>query len=318
MVLVRAQIPALVKRAYSEDVNYDFTKIDDFFRFLTPAMNQFKVNFDIESETATKRNEQGNPVFVEYLPQSQLWMYEADLGLRWTNAENAEDMIQVTIHAIGTHEMPEKAKGSAWTYSLKYYLLDKYCIDQGGEDPDMRRMQPVYEDTEKLMENELGEGWEESSESPFDEGQELYLEDNSQLSVEEQQFAESGEEQFFEEVVQEAVQKEETAEKRNPKLRQDQGQMVMLPESAKSSKEARTKKASAQIASERTETGRMTVEEACKVVCSCGLNRGKLLGELAQGGPEGIKNLQWYAKDYRGRDEKLREGARVLLEAAAA
>lgn len=138
MVKIRSEIPALVKRAYSEDVAYDFTKIDDIFRYLTPAMNNWKVNLEIEFEQPTKKDEQGNPVFVQYLNACQMWLYEADLGLEWINAENPEDTYQVTIHAIGTHEVPEKAKGSAWTYSLKYYLLDKYCIDQGGEDPDMR------------------------------------------------------------------------------------------------------------------------------------------------------------------------------------
>ena len=53
MVRIRERIPALVKRTYSEEVNYDFTKIDDIFRYLTPAMNEFQVNWEIEAETAT-------------------------------------------------------------------------------------------------------------------------------------------------------------------------------------------------------------------------------------------------------------------------
>ncbi len=48
MVLIRARISALVKRTYSEDVNYDFTKIDDIFRYLTPAMNEYMDNWEIE------------------------------------------------------------------------------------------------------------------------------------------------------------------------------------------------------------------------------------------------------------------------------
>ena len=44
----------------------------------------------------------------------------------------------MTLHAIGTNDGgPDKAKGSAWTYCLKYYLFEKFGIDQGDDDPDM-------------------------------------------------------------------------------------------------------------------------------------------------------------------------------------
>ncbi|HIW81573.1 MAG TPA: single-stranded DNA-binding protein, partial [Candidatus Acetatifactor stercoripullorum] len=114
IVEIRSMIPSLVKRAYSEEVSYDFIKIDDIFQYLTPAMNRFGVNLDIVKENATKKDDLGNPIYVQYLAQNQLWMYEADLTLRWINADQPDDMDERTIHAIGTHEMPEKAKGSAW------------------------------------------------------------------------------------------------------------------------------------------------------------------------------------------------------------
>ena len=64
--------------------------------------------------------------------------------------------------------------------------------------------------------------------------------------------------------------------------------------------------------------GGMTVEEACNVLCNCGFYRGKTLGEIARSGPEGIQNLKWFVNSYRGRNEELRIGAKVLLEAAMA
>lgn len=43
----------------------------------------------------------------------------------------------MTLHAIGTNDSgPDKAKGSAWTYCLKYYLFEKFNIDQSEDDPD--------------------------------------------------------------------------------------------------------------------------------------------------------------------------------------
>lgn len=67
-----------------------------------------------------------------------VWVYEADLTIRWTNADNPDETLEVTLHAIGTNDGgPDKAKGSAWTYCLKYYLFEKFGIDQGDDDPDM-------------------------------------------------------------------------------------------------------------------------------------------------------------------------------------
>ena len=52
--------------------------------------------------------------------------------------DNPDETLEVTLHAIGTNDGgPDKAKGSAWTYCLKYYLFEKFGIDQGDDDPDM-------------------------------------------------------------------------------------------------------------------------------------------------------------------------------------
>lgn len=138
-VEIRKAIPALVKRRYNENVDYDFLKIDDIYRFLTPAMNEFGGNFDIVDETATNTDENGNQVFVRYISGVNYWLYEADLKLLWTNVEDSQDFKEIKIHAIGTNEMPDKAKGSAFTYALKYYFFNKFTIDQGGDDPDMQQ-----------------------------------------------------------------------------------------------------------------------------------------------------------------------------------
>ena len=138
-VEIRRAIPALAKRRYNENVDYDFLKIDDIYRFLTPAMNEFGVDFDIVDETATNTDEIGNQVFVRYISGVNYWLYEADLKLLWINVDDPQDLKIIKIHAIGTNEMPDKAKGSALTYALKYYFFNKFAIDQGGDDPDMQQ-----------------------------------------------------------------------------------------------------------------------------------------------------------------------------------
>ena len=142
-VELRKAVPAIVQKKHSDSVKYKFAKIFDVYELLTPAMNEYGVNFDIVAETATRHDENGNAIYYHnYQQQTQrgertVWVYEADLTLRWTNAHNPEEKQEITLHALGTNDSgPDKAKGSAWTYCLKYYLFEKFGIDQGEEDPD--------------------------------------------------------------------------------------------------------------------------------------------------------------------------------------
>lgn len=143
-VKLREAIPAITQKKHSDGVKYKFAKIFDVYELLTPAMNEFGVNFDIVKEIATRHADNGDALFYHsYNQQTRsgsrvVWVYEADLTIRWTNADNPEDTLEVTLHAIGTNDGgPDKAKGSAWTYCLKYYLFEKFGIDQGDDDPDM-------------------------------------------------------------------------------------------------------------------------------------------------------------------------------------
>ncbi|MFR5631443.1 MAG: ERF family protein [Monoglobales bacterium] len=302
MVELRAAIPALVKRAYSEEVSYDFVKIDDIFRHLTRAMNEQKVNMDIEFEHATRKDDAGNPMFIQYQASCQMWLYEADLGLRWINAEDPEDFVQTTIHAIGVHEMPEKAKGSGWTYALKYYLLNKFCIDQGGEDPDKKQTEYRQED-DRNSEESVGQLVEspkrEVPVSPHilpENGQEVTLPDG--VEPDEQMRIPGTENQQKAEVQAESKAAAKPASKGTVKATQK-----TVPDEV--------------VKTENSSESGMTVEEASNVICNIGIyrNNNKTLGEIAKEGD--IDSLQWYAKNYKGPNQQLREGAAVLLKAAS-
>ena len=383
MVRIRARIPSLVKQAYSEEVSYDFVKIDDIFRYLTPAMNEYGVNFDILSESATKKDERGNPMFVEFLPLYQMWIYEADLMFRWTNGENPEDQFQVTAHAIGFHQMPEKAKGSGWTYCLKYYLLNKFCINQGGNDPDMRNVAPTSDVAQGEMAGPLDGEWSYENENGYSQGNDMepaaFREPEGGFQ-EAQEFVGNGAvfgqvpgdaegevidglqeaaggfqngEGMTEEQSGEMTEGYLSGEPEGYSVNQsiigpDQGTMVTLPESAgeplnlaetssvngkpNANGNRNTQGGSQSVPGNAANPtnpiqppvntmgsqGGMTVEEASNVICNCGLYRGKTLGEIARSGEDGIQNLKWFVNSYRGRNEELRIGARVLLEAAMA
>lgn len=142
-VEIRKAIPAIQQQAHSDGVKYKFAKIYDVYKLMAPALNEWGVNFDITEETATRHAENGDEIYYSNFVQRTrsgdrvVWIYEAELTIRWTNADNPADCMDVTLHAIGTNDSgPDKAKGSAWTYCLKYYFFEKFNIDQGDDDPD--------------------------------------------------------------------------------------------------------------------------------------------------------------------------------------
>ena len=142
-VELRKAVPAIIQKQHSDGVKYKFAKIFDVYQLLAPAMNTFGVNFDVVGEEATRHYDNGDSKYFDsYQQQTRsgprtVWIYEADLTIRWTNADDPKDQQEITLHALGTNDGgPDKAKGSAWTYCLKYYLFEKFNIDQGEDDPD--------------------------------------------------------------------------------------------------------------------------------------------------------------------------------------
>lgn len=140
---IRAALPAIQQKKHSDQVRYKYAKIFDVYEVLTPPMDAYGVNFHIVGEEPTNHTESGDPKYYgHYMQQTQrgerlVWYYEADLIVEWVNADKPDDKRQVRLHAIGTNDGgPDKAKGSAWTYALKYYLFEEFNIDQGDEDPD--------------------------------------------------------------------------------------------------------------------------------------------------------------------------------------
>ena len=142
MVELRKACPKIIKEKHSDSVSYKYAKIYDVWEVVTPVMNELGVDFDVTSETATKHEENGDPIFYTTMitktraGERLMFLYEADLGILWTNVDNESDRIETTVHAIGWNDDPAKAKGAAHTYALKYYLFEKFSIDQGEDDPD--------------------------------------------------------------------------------------------------------------------------------------------------------------------------------------
>ena len=148
MIKIRKMVPKLIRKRYSEEVPYDFVRLDDIYEYLTPALTKYGVDFEVLTEKPTQVDSSGNQVYL--IPFGNLWRYEADLKLCWVNADRPNEKSYSDIHVVGTNEVPDKAKGAAWSYGLKYYLLNKYNIVQANtEDPDMRGPVPDGDKTKK-------------------------------------------------------------------------------------------------------------------------------------------------------------------------
>lgn len=142
LVELRKACPKIVKSATSDEVKYKFNKIDDVWARIVPVMNEIGVDFDIVEEKATRHAANGDPLFCEAMAVKTrngdrlMFLYECDLKIKWINLDNEDDTIETVIHAIGWNDDPAKAKGCAHTYALKYYLFERFSIDQGEDDPD--------------------------------------------------------------------------------------------------------------------------------------------------------------------------------------
>lgn len=142
LIEMRKACPEIVKKQHSDGVSYKYAKIYDVWEKITPIMNELGVDFDVVSEEATKHSDNGDPVYWITMQTKTrngdklMFLYEADMMIRWTNLDNDDEVIESVVHAIGWNDDPAKAKGSAHTYALKYYLFEKFAIDQGEDDPD--------------------------------------------------------------------------------------------------------------------------------------------------------------------------------------
>ena len=142
LVEMRKACPEIVKKQHSDGVSYKYAKIYDVWEKITPIMNELGVDFDVISEQATRHAENGDPVYWITMQTKTrngdklMFLYEADLTIRWLNLDNDDETIEATVHAVGWNDDPAKAKGAAHTYARKYYLFEKFTVDQGEDDPD--------------------------------------------------------------------------------------------------------------------------------------------------------------------------------------
>lgn len=128
LIKISKKLPKLIKKHYSDEVDYDFVKIDDIYEIINPAFAKYHICIQEMEEKDTK---------TEF--KDGRWIYTSELYFCLVNADQPEEREPVHIHLVGDHEdSPAKAQGAAWTYGLKHFLLYKFQIKQVSEDPDMK------------------------------------------------------------------------------------------------------------------------------------------------------------------------------------
>ena len=138
-IAISNEMPKLLKKHYSDEVDYDFVKIDDIFELLNPAFTKYHICLqELEETDATYSKVDGS------------WIYTAKLTFFIVNADCLDEKERVSIQLVGDHlDSPAKAKGAAWTYGFKYFFLYKFRMKQETEDPDMKGTPPNGPDKSK-------------------------------------------------------------------------------------------------------------------------------------------------------------------------
>ncbi len=128
LIKISKKLPKLIKKHYSDEVDYDFVKIDDIYEIINPAFAKYHICIQEMEEKDSK---------TEF--KDGRWLYTSELYFCLVNADQPAEREPVHIHLVGDHkDSPAKAQGAAWTYGLKHFLLYKFQIKQVSEDPDMR------------------------------------------------------------------------------------------------------------------------------------------------------------------------------------
>lgn len=139
LIAISNEMPKLLKKHYSDEVDYDFVKIDDIFELLNPAFTKYHICLqELEETDATYSKVDGS------------WIYTAKLTFFIVNADCLDEKERVSIQLVGDHlDSPAKAKGAAWTYGFKYFFLYKFRMKQETEHPDMKGTPPNGPDKSK-------------------------------------------------------------------------------------------------------------------------------------------------------------------------
>lgn len=105
------------------------TKMDELGLLIIPAIVGHRLN-----ESTIEYIEKGK--YGDKPKKTTTYFTELDMVMKWVNAENSEEFIDVPWYGQGVDIAGEKGVGKALTYAEKYFLLKSFNIATDKDDPD--------------------------------------------------------------------------------------------------------------------------------------------------------------------------------------
>jgi ERF superfamily len=154
---IQSEIKELIRTEENKFQKYKFFDELQVLKHLKPLLEKYKLLI-LPSDNESKefiREQQGNMYLVQYWKRMEIF-----------NAEIPEEKVIFSFVAIGQNNDPAKAKGSAETYAIKYFLSKLFLIPVKDEmDPDYRQEEKKdgmnFEERKKVNEFLKKHGWGE-------------------------------------------------------------------------------------------------------------------------------------------------------------
>lgn len=137
---VQSEVKELIRTEENKAQKYNFFNELQVLKHLKPLLdkNKLLILLSDDENKEFKQEKIGNMYLVQYWKIMEVF-----------NAENPEERVSFSFVAIGQNNDPAKAKGSAETYAVKYFLSKLFLI------PVKNEMDPDYSPRETESEENL-------------------------------------------------------------------------------------------------------------------------------------------------------------------
>lgn len=149
--IVQSKIRHLVKTKENKFQNYKYVVEYDILRALNPLLNEHKLLLTFSDEIITDKQGE-NAAFnsdsatnLSFQKVEKEWIIKYLKKATFINAENPSEQLIYHFWAPGQNTDIAKAKGSAETYAIKYFLMKFFLIPTSDNlDPDNNDIEQLY------------------------------------------------------------------------------------------------------------------------------------------------------------------------------
>ena len=143
---VQEKISELEKNELNKFQNYKYVDEYSILRSIRPLLAEQKLTLTFEDEIIFNKDSEGNLLLdnnnvsnLSWKKEEKDWVVKYLKKAVLTNSEKPEEQINYRFWALGANQDPAKAKGSAETYAVKYFLQKLFLIPTSDKlDPDSK------------------------------------------------------------------------------------------------------------------------------------------------------------------------------------